>query len=106
MLDNLKMWCTGSEQLISSVPLSETQFRAKVRRLKCVKYELGKIQSSVVTSFLRYLIKITVRYIFWTVGRVHTTRGYSGLGILFENPLKSHTPCLPRMCTILVVAGF
>ena len=36
----------------------------------------------------------------------HAARGYSGLGILFENPLKSHTHCLPRVCTTLVVVGF
>ena len=29
--------------------LAETQFRVEVRRLKCVKYELDKISSSVDT---------------------------------------------------------
>ena len=40
------------------------------------------------------------------VGKVHADLGCSSLGILFENPLKSHTHCLPRVCTTLVVAGF
>ena len=37
---------------------------------------------------------------------MHAARGYSGLGILFENPLKLHTHCLPRVWTTPVVAGF
>ena len=78
-----------------------------MRRLKCVKYELDKIQSSVVTPYLRDMIKIALRYIsLSSVGKVHITLGCSGLGILFENPLKSHTHCLPRVYTTLEVVGF
>ena len=83
--------------------LAETQFRVEVRRLKCVKYELDKISSSVDTLPLCDLIEIMSP---GPSEGVHTTRGYSGLGILFENPLKSHKHCLPRVCTTLVVAGF
>ena len=62
-----------------------------MRRLKCVKYELDKISSSVDTLPLRDLIKVM------TSGPsegVHTTRRYSGLGILFDKTLKSYTHCL------------
>ena len=59
-----------------------------------------------ITSFLRGLIKITLRYIFWSAGKVHATLGCSGLGILFENPLKLHTHCLPRVWTTPVVVSF
>ena len=38
--------------------LAETQFRVEVRRLKCVKYELDKISSSVDTLPLRDLLEI------------------------------------------------
>ena len=38
--------------------LAETQFRVEVWRLKCVKYELEKISSSVDTLPLRALIWI------------------------------------------------
>ena len=34
------------------------------------------------------------------------TLGCSRLGILFENPLKLHTHCLPRVWTTPVVVGF
>ena len=36
-------------------------------------------------------------YVFWTVGGSAHHSNVSGLGILFENPLKSHTHCLPRV---------
>ena len=39
-------------------------------------------------------------------GKVHTTLGCSGLGILFENPLKLHTHFLPRVWTTPVVVDF
>ena len=71
--------------------LAETQFRVEVKRLKCVKYELGKVSSSVDTLPLRDLLEILS---FGPSEGVHTTRGYSGLEILFENLLKSHTQCL------------
>ena len=41
-----------------------------------------------------------------SIGKVHPTLGCSRLGILFENPLKLHTHCLPRVWTTLVVVGF
>ena len=41
-----------------------------------------------------------------SVGKVHATLGRSRPGILFENPLKSHTHCLPRVWTTPVVVGF
>ena len=41
-----------------------------------------------------------------SIGKVHPTLGCSRLGILFENPLKSHTHCLPRVRTTLEVVGF
>ncbi len=53
--------------------LAETQFRVEVRRLKCVKYELGKISSSVDTLPLRDLIKIMSS---GPSEGVHTTRRY------------------------------
>ena len=68
--------------------LAETQFRVEVRRLKCVKYELDKISSSVDTNHLRGMLDILSP---GPSEGVHTTRRYSGLGILSENPLKSHT---------------
>ena len=88
--------------------LAETHFRVEVKSLECVKYELDKISNIIASghSFLRGLMESTLRYISWYVGKVHTTRWYSGLGILSENPLKSHTHCLPRVWTTLVVVGF
>ena len=39
-------------------------------------------------------------------GKVHTTLGCWRLGVLFENPLKLHTHCLPRVWATPVVADF
>ena len=72
--------------------LAGTQFQ--VKRLKCVKYGLDKISSLVDILPLRDLLEILSPV---PSEGVHTTRGYSGLGILFENPLKSHKHCLPRV---------
>ena len=66
----------------------EMILRVEVRRLKYVKYELHKISSSADTLPFRDLIKIMSS---GPSEGVHTTRGYSGLGILFENLLKSKT---------------
>ena len=71
--------------------LAETHFRLEVRRLKCAKYELDKISSSVDNPLLRGLIEIMSP---GPSDGVQTTRRYSNLGIFFENPLKSHTHCL------------
>ena len=61
----------------------------------CVKYELDKEHLFP----LRTMLRLTLRYIFLSSGgKVHTTLGCSRLGILFENPLKLHTHCLPRVC--------
>ena len=67
---------------------------------------MPSMSSIKITSFLRGLIKITLRYIFWPAGKVHATLGYPGLEILFENPLKLHTHCLPRVWTTPLVVGF
>ena len=77
--------------MLTKLSLAEIQFRVEVRRLKCVKYKLDKISSSVDTLPLRDLLEILSP---GPSEGVHTTRRYSGLGILFENPLKSHTHCL------------
>ena len=69
----------------------------------CVKYKLDKDHLFPASPDLR----LTLRYIFgMAFGKVHTALGCSRLGILFENPLKLHTHCLPRVCTTFVVAGF
>ena len=83
--------------------LAETQFRVEVRRLKCVKYELDKISSSVDTLPLRNLKEILSP---GPSEGVHTTRRYSGLGILFENPLSHTHIASPHVCTTFNVAAF
>ena len=69
----------------------------------CVKYELDKEHFFPPPPDLR----LTLWYIFgMAFGKVHTTLGCSRLGILFENPLKLHTHCLPRVWTTLVLVDF
>ena len=69
----------------------------------CVKYELDKEHLFP----LRTMIKLTLWYIFLSsAGKVRSTLGRSRLGILFENPLKLHTHCLPRVWTTPVVVDF
>ena len=90
--------------MLAKPNLAEIQFRVEVRRLKCVKYELDKISSSVDTLPLCDLKEIMSPGP--SMG-VHTTRRYSGLGILFDNPLKSHTHnTSPHVCTTFEVVGF
>ena len=68
-----------------------------------MKYELDKERLFLLRTMLRH----TLRYIFLSsAGKVHSTLGCSRLGILFENPLKLHTNCLPRVWTTPVVVGF
>ena len=62
-----------------------------MRRLKCVKYELDKISSSVDTLPLRDLLEILSS---GPSEGVHTTLGYSGLGILSEIRIITHKHCL------------
>ena len=54
-------------------------------------------------------VKFTLRYILPespSGQRVYPTLGCSSRGIIFKNPLKLHTHCLPRVWTTPVVAGF
>ena len=68
-----------------------------------MKYELDKEH----LFSLGTMLKLTLRYIFLSFcGKVHTILGCSRLGIIFENPPKLHTHCLPRVWTTPVVAGF
>ena len=69
----------------------------------CVKYELDKKHLFP----LRTMLRLTLRYIFLSsAGKVYSTLGCSRLGILFENLLKLHTHCFPRVWTTPVVADF
>ena len=106
-----KCFITTHEALLHNMyvkpSLAETQFRVEVRRLKYVKYELDKISSSVDTLPLRWPVRDPVS---WTVGVSAHHSKVSGLGILFNNPLKSHTHCLTAcvyhfLCGWLLIIG-
>ena len=65
------------------------------------------MSSIKITYFLLDRVKAyPLVYLPVTAGKVHTTPGCSRLGILFENPLKLDTDCLPRVWTTPVVADF
>ena len=65
------------------------------------------MSSIKITYFLLDRVKIYPPvYLPVNASKVHTTLGCSRLGILFENPLKLHTHCLPRVWTTPVVVDF
>ena len=102
-----KCFITIHEALLHNIlarpSLAETQFWVEVKRLKCVKYELGKISSSVDTPPLCDLIEILSP---GPSEGVQTTRRYR----VWESILAicwSHTrTASPHVCTTFYVVGF